>query len=115
MGVLRKIFLIFPIMTALHVGSGAASAAAVAGGMSTLPLIGLGTFQLKGDVAKQAVFEALQEGYRLVDTATIYRNEESVGEGLREAEKQLGIRRNEVFLTSKISPRFEIQHRMSID
>ena len=73
-----------------------------------MPLIGLGTFQLKGDIARQAVFEALQEGYRLVDTATIYRNEESVGEGLREAEKLLGIRRDEVFLTSKISPRCEL-------
>lgn len=73
--------------------------------MNSMPLVGLGTFQLKGDVAKQAVFQALKEGYRLVDTATIYRNEESVGDGLILAEKELGICREEIFLTSKISPR----------
>mmetsp|Transcript_29440 Transcript_29440/g.68800 ORF Transcript_29440/g.68800 Transcript_29440/m.68800 type:complete len:173 (-) Transcript_29440:543-1061(-) len=69
-----------------------------------IPRIGLGTFQLKGDVAKGAVLEGLKQGFRLVDTARVYRNEESIGEALKEAEEKLGIRREEVFVTSKIGP-----------
>jgi len=62
-----------------------------------LPLLGLGTWQLKADCRK-AVEAALRCGYRLVDTATVYGNEEDVGKGLRGA----GIRRQEVFLCTKL-------------
>ena len=65
-----------------------------------IPLFGMGTYQLKKDAAREAVKNAIQEGYRLIDTARIYRNEVEVGEGIRES----GIAREDVFITTKIPP-----------
>jgi 2,5-diketo-D-gluconate reductase B len=62
-----------------------------------IPQIGLGTMTLKGDVCVQAVKDALQMGYRHLDTAWFYGNEKEVGEGLR----QSGVKR-EVLLTTKV-------------
>ncbi|MFA0998712.1 MULTISPECIES: aldo/keto reductase [Pseudomonas syringae group] len=63
-----------------------------------IPQIGLGVWQASDDEARAAVRVALEEGYRHVDTASIYGNEKGVGEGLRDA----GIPREQVFLTTKI-------------
>ena len=63
-----------------------------------IPQVGLGVWQTPNDVAVEAVRTALEAGYRLVDTAAIYGNEEGVGEGLRAA----GLPRNEVFVTTKV-------------
>jgi len=64
-----------------------------------MPMHGLGVFQTPdGDEAINAVYWALEEGYRLVDTATIYRNEAGVGEGIRRS----GLPRDEVFVTTKL-------------
>ena len=60
--------------------------------------IGFGTMTLKGDVCVQAVKTALQLGYRHLDTAWFYGNEEEVGEGLR----QSGVNREDVFITTKV-------------
>ena len=49
-----------------------------------IPVIGLGTMTLKGDVCVQAVKTALQIGYRHIDTAWFYGNEKEVGEGLHQ-------------------------------
>lgn len=65
---------------------------------ATIPLIGLGTWQLSGDNCVQMVGEALKLGYRHVDTAAMYGNEVEVGEGMRAS----GIKREEVFLTTKV-------------
>ena len=63
-----------------------------------MPCIGYGTWQTPdGDVARQCVSEAIRLGYRHIDTAAAYGNEESVGAGIRDA----GIARNELFLTTK--------------
>lgn len=63
-----------------------------------IPQIGLGVWQASDEDARAAVRVALEEGYRHVDTASIYGNEKGVGEGLRDA----GIPREQVFLTTKI-------------
>ena len=65
---------------------------------ATIPLIGLGTWQLNGDTCVKIVSDALKSGYRHVDTAAMYGNETEVGEGMRAS----GIRREDVFLTTKV-------------
>jgi 2,5-diketo-D-gluconate reductase A len=63
-----------------------------------MPRLGLGTMTLRGDLGVRCVADAISLGYRLVDTAMIYDNEAPVGEGI----KQSGIRREELFITSKL-------------
>ena len=63
-----------------------------------MPLLGLGTMTLNGAVGVRCVAAAISLGYRLIDTAMIYMNEAAVGEGIR----QSGIRREELFITSKL-------------
>ena len=66
-----------------------------------IPQLGLGVFQTKpGEETVNAVKWALEAGYRHIDTAKMYNNEESVGEGIKAA----GLKREEVFVTSKILP-----------
>ena len=65
----------------------------------TMPLEGFGVFQVPdADVCQQAVSEALETGYRLIDTAAAYFNEEAVGAAL----KNCGIPREELFITTKL-------------
>lgn len=64
-----------------------------------IPRIGFGTWKLaEGGEAYDAVSAALAQGYRLIDTAAIYGNEESVGRAVRES----GIPRDEIFITTKV-------------
>ena len=64
-----------------------------------VPAVGFGTWEIKPDAkAKAAVAAALEAGYRIIDTAMIYRNEKGVGEAIRES----GIPRDELFVTSKL-------------
>ena len=63
-----------------------------------IPLIGLGTWDLRGRTCARMVEEALKLGYRHIDTAAMYGNEQEVGEGLRAS----GIKRDEVFITTKV-------------
>lgn len=65
-----------------------------------MPIIGLGTWRMAGDDAYRAVRHALDNGYRLVDTATMYGNEAEVGRAVRES----GLAREEVFVTTKLAP-----------
>jgi diketogulonate reductase-like aldo/keto reductase len=65
-----------------------------------IPLIGLGTWDLRGRACARLVEQALRLGYRHVDTAELYDNEREVGEGLRAS----GVKRHEVFVTTKIWP-----------
>ena len=64
------------------------------------PVIGLGTFMLSPEDARNRTREALKMGYRLIDTANAYVNERAVGRGIRES----GVARNEVFLSTKLWP-----------
>jgi len=63
-----------------------------------IPLVGLGTWDLRGKVCARMVEAALKLGYRHIDTAAMYGNEVAVGEGLRAS----GIKRDEVFITTKV-------------
>ncbi|MFL4971216.1 MAG: aldo/keto reductase [Xanthobacteraceae bacterium] len=65
-----------------------------------IPLLGLGTWELSGRTCTRIVEQALRLGYRHLDTAQIYDNEREVGDGLRAS----GVRRDEVFVTTKIWP-----------
>ncbi|MBF4343357.1 2,5-didehydrogluconate reductase DkgB [Vibrio anguillarum] len=64
----------------------------------TVPSFGVGTFRLEGEVVKNSVLNALEVGYRVIDTAQIYGNEVSIGEALVES----GIPREELYITTKI-------------
>jgi 2,5-diketo-D-gluconate reductase A len=63
-----------------------------------MPVLGFGTLYLTGSVGEKCVADAISLGYRLLDTATIYNNEEAVGAGIRLS----GINREELFVTSKV-------------
>lgn len=63
-----------------------------------MPVLGYGTLQISQEQAKQCVFNALQAGYRLIDTAASYLNEEGVGQAIRDS----GIVRKEIFITTKV-------------
>ncbi len=63
-----------------------------------IPRIGLGTWQLRGAEASAAVEGAIGLGYRHIDTAAMYGNEEAVGAGI----KASGLKREEIFLTTKV-------------
>ena len=64
-----------------------------------MPVLGLGTAGMSGRACIAAVREALRVGYRLIDTASRYGNEEEIGEALRES----GVAREEVFITTKVA------------
>ncbi len=65
-----------------------------------IPLLGLGTWDLRGRACARIVEQALRLGYRHIDTAEMYDNEREVGEGLRAS----GVPRNDVFVVTKIWP-----------
>ncbi len=65
-----------------------------------IPALGFGTFQLDNASAHSMVKAALSTGYRHIDTAQMYKNEESVGKAIRES----GVARHDVFLTTKVMP-----------
>ena len=68
--------------------------------VAKIPLVGLGTWDLRGRTCARVVEQALQLGYRHVDTAEMYDNEREVGDGLHAS----GVKRNDVFVTTKIWP-----------
>jgi 2,5-diketo-D-gluconate reductase A len=77
-----------------------ADAAELTGG-GRMPLLGFGTWQIKGSKAIDAVGWALEAGYRHLDTATVYLNEKQVGAGLAASD----LARDDVFVTTKCPPR----------
>jgi 2,5-diketo-D-gluconate reductase B len=66
----------------------------------TVPALGFGTWQLEPDVAYNAVRTALEVGYRHIDTAQLYENEEAVGRAIADSE----VDRDDVFLVTKVAP-----------
>lgn len=63
-----------------------------------IPVIGFGTYKATGEAAASAVVDAVHAGYRLIDTAAFYGNEQGVGEGIRSC----GVPREQLFITSKV-------------
>ncbi|MCI8553681.1 MAG: aldo/keto reductase [Clostridiales bacterium] len=66
----------------------------------SMPIYGIGTYSLSGEVCVQSVSTALANGVRLIDTAYMYHNEKSVGEAVRRS----GIPREDIFVTTKLYP-----------
>jgi diketogulonate reductase-like aldo/keto reductase len=73
-----------------------------------IPLVGLGTWELRGRICARIVEQALRLGYRHIDTAEMYDNEREVGDALRAS----GVRRDDVFLTTKIWPSHFASHEL---
>jgi 2,5-diketo-D-gluconate reductase A len=64
-----------------------------------MPILGFGVFQVTdAEVCERSVYEALQAGYRLIDTAAAYLNEEAVGKAI----KRSGVAREDLFVTTKL-------------
>ena len=68
----------------------------------TIPQLGFGVFQIEPEETRQAVLDALDVGYRHIDTAEMYGNEKEVGQGVRDS----GLERSDVFVTSKLNNSF---------
>ncbi len=83
---------------------------ALAGGVP-IPLVGFGTWQLRGRHAYESVRYALRAGYRHLDTATMYRNEAEVGRAVRDAD----VPRREAFVTTKLPSGNAGRERATID
>lgn len=70
---------------------------------NTMPKVGLGTFRVENNnQIKASVQYAIEQGYRSIDTAMIYQNEEKVGEGIKAGIAAAGLKRSDVFITSKL-------------
>lgn len=67
-----------------------------------MPGFGLGVFQVENGNVSEPVQKAIELGYRSIDTAAIYGNEQGVGEGIKAGLKAAGIRRDDLFVTSKV-------------
>lgn len=67
-----------------------------------MPMLGIGTFLLEPKDAESSVISALNDGYRLIDTANAYMNEKAVGRGM----KKSGLKREKIFLETKLWPSF---------
>ncbi|MEE1296395.1 MAG: aldo/keto reductase [Bifidobacterium sp.] len=67
-----------------------------------LPVEGYGTWLTPNDQAATGVHQAIKDGYRLIDTAHDYGNEQGVGEGIHRAMDELGLKREDLFITTKV-------------
>ena len=67
-----------------------------------MPLVGYGVFEIPAEQTARCVFDALETDYRLIDTAQAYYNEKEVGDGIQRGIRELGIRREDIFLTTKV-------------
>lgn len=63
-----------------------------------IPLLGFGVYQIPAEECEQSVLDALEAGYRLIDTAAAYQNEEAVGKAI----KKSGVPREDIFVTTKL-------------
>lgn len=69
-----------------------------------LPFVGFGTYLIANEDAPEAVAAAIEAGYRHIDTAAGYHNEEGVGEGIRRGLSASGLDRSDIFVTTKLWP-----------
>jgi glycerol 2-dehydrogenase (NADP+) len=69
---------------------------------ATIPALGFGTWQSRSGDAKKAVAHAIEAGYRHIDTAYVYGNEAEIGEAIREAIGKGTVKREELFVTTKL-------------
>ncbi len=69
-----------------------------------IPSIGLGTYNMSPEEAERMTYKSILYGYRHIDTAAVYRNEEAVGIGLKKAMTELNLNREDIFVTTKLWP-----------
>ena len=69
-----------------------------------VPVLGIGTFMISPEDTEQSVYTALKGGYRMIDTANAYLNEEAVGKALARAVREGIVAREEVFVSTKLWP-----------
>ena len=69
-----------------------------------VPSIGLGTYNMTPEEAEKMTYESIMHGYRHIDTAAVYKNEEAVGVGLKRAITELNLNREDIFVTTKLWP-----------
>ena len=69
-----------------------------------VPVLGIGTFMISPDDTERSVYAALKGGYRMIDTANAYMNEEAVGKALARAIREGIVKREDVFVSTKIWP-----------
>ena len=68
-----------------------------------IPILGFGTYKIEDDTtALNSVREAIKAGYRHIDTASFYKNEENVRNGINEGLKFIGLKREDIFVTTKV-------------
>lgn len=67
-----------------------------------MPLVGYGVFEITAEQTAQCVYDAIKCGYRLIDTAQAYYNEAEVGLGIERAINEIGVKREDIFLTTKV-------------
>lgn len=77
----------------------------------TMPALGFGTFKMNGEECAQSVAEAIRCGYRMIDTAEAYKNEEAVGAGIAEG----GVPRGELFIVTKVNFRSYTKTRETVE
>jgi 2,5-diketo-D-gluconate reductase A len=70
----------------------------------SIPKIGLGTYNMTPEEAEIMTFESIKHGYRHIDTAAVYRNEEGVAKGLNKIFKETQLQREDIFITTKLWP-----------
>lgn len=68
------------------------------------PVLGIGTFQISPADTETAVYSAIKDGYRLIDTANAYMNEEAVGKGIQRAIDEGLVKRDDLFVSTKLWP-----------
>lgn len=71
---------------------------------TAIPAVGFGTYLISNDDAEDAIHSAIVAGYRHIDTASGYRNEETVGAGIRKGLEAEGLSRADLFVTAKLWP-----------
>ena len=69
-----------------------------------VPSIGLGTYNMSSEEAEKMTYEAIKYGYRHIDTAAVYKNEDGVARALKRIFKETQLRRDDVFITTKLWP-----------
>lgn len=69
---------------------------------TAIPGLGLGVFQIPNEQTAEVVANGIKQGYRLIDTAQVYGNEEGTGEGIRVGLKENNLQREDLFITSKV-------------
>ena len=72
--------------------------------INKLPPIGFGTYLIPNNICEHIIFKAINVGYRHIDTAELYENEDGIGKGISNAIKNNIVKRKELFITSKVWP-----------